>query len=224
MGPRSREVLSQITETNLSNEAFPFRTAQRVLLDGVPVLAVRITYVGELGWELYAPSEFGSRLWTALEEAGKPFGIRPAGYKAIDSLRLEKGYRYWSGDIDIETNPYQSGLGFAVKLDKGEFIGREALVKIRAEGHKRKLCCLVLDDANAVVLGSEAVLANDEVAGRVTSGGFGYAVNRSIAYTYLPVALATIGQRVEVLCFGERIGATVTTEPLYDPKNEKTRV
>lgn len=223
MGPRSREVLSQITETDMSNAAFPFRTAQRILLDSVPVLAVRITYVGELGWELYAPTEFGNRLWSVLETAGKPFDIRPAGYKAIDSLRLEKGYRYWSGDIDIETHPYQSGLGFAVKLDKANFIGRDALVKIRAEGNKRKLCCLVLDDTTAVALGSEAVLANDEVVGRVTSGGFGYAVNRSIAYTYLPVALAMVGQRVEVLCFGEHIGATVSAEPLYDPKNEKIR-
>jgi len=146
-----------------------------------------------------------------------------AGYRAIESLRLEKGYRYWSADIHSEYNPYEAGLGFAVKLQKGDFIGRAALERIKAEGVKRKLCCLIVADPQAVALGGEPLLAGEQVLGRVTSGGYGYTVRQSIIYGYLPVEYAVPGSRVEVQLFGTRYPATVTKEPLYDPKNEKIK-
>ena len=152
-----------------------------------------MTYVGELGWEIYAPMEYGLELWDTLWEAGRPHGLIAAGYRAIDSLRLEKGYRYWSADITPDDTPYEAGLGFAVKLGKGEFLGREALARQRAEGVRRKLACLTLSDPAWVALGGEPVRVADRVVGRVTSGGFGYTVGLSIAYAYLPVELASPG-------------------------------
>jgi 4-methylaminobutanoate oxidase (formaldehyde-forming) len=190
----------------------------------VPVLALRVTYVGELGWELYAPMEYGLALWDALWAAGEPHGLVAGGYRAIDALRLEKGYRVWSSDITPEDTPDQAGLGFAVRMSKaGGFIGREALAAARETGPDRTLACLVLDDLRAVALGNEPVRVEGAVLGRVTSGGYGFIVERSIAYAYLPVASATAGQRVEVDVFGEWVGATVSTEPLYDPEGAKLR-
>src|SRR4029077_18608588 len=148
-----------------------------------PCLAVRVTYVGELGWELYCPTEFGAVLFDALWGAGRPHRLVGGGYRAIDSLRLEKGYRVWGADITPDDTPYEAGLGFAVKLDKGDFVGREALLA-RPEP-ERRLCCLVLDAARAVALGWEPVRVGGESVGRVTSGGVGYTVGRSIAYAYL---------------------------------------
>jgi 4-methylaminobutanoate oxidase (formaldehyde-forming) len=167
--------------------------------------------------------EYGLKLWDTLWTAGQSLGMVAAGYRAIESLRLEKGYRYWSADIHSEYNPYEAGLGFAVKLKKGDFIGREALERIKAEGVTRRLCCLVVDDPRAVALGGEPLLDGERVLGRVTSGGYGYSVRQSIAYGYLPVAYATPGTQVEVQLFGTRYGATVMKEPLYDPKNEKIK-
>ena len=187
------------------------------------MLAVRVTYVGELGWELYAPMQDGSKLWDALWEAGKPLGAVAAGYRAIDSLRLEKGYRYWSADIHSEYQPYEAGLGFCVKLDKGGFLGKEALVKAKTHGLARKLCCLVLDDPAAVALGGEAISRDGRVVGRVTSAGFGYTVGKSIAYGYLPIAQSAPGTPLEVDLFGEQIPAAVAKEPLYDPENKNVR-
>ncbi|HYU73647.1 MAG TPA: aminomethyltransferase family protein, partial [Ktedonobacteraceae bacterium] len=222
-GPRARELVQQVSENDFSNEAFPYLTAQQVTIGDIPALALRVTYVGELGWEIYAPVEYGLKLWDTLWTAGQSLGIVAAGYRAIESLRLEKGYRYWSADIHSEYNPYEAGLGFAVKLKKGDFIGREALEGIKAEGVTRKLCCLVVDDPRAVALGGEPLLDGERVLGRVTSGGYGYSVRQSIAYGYLPVAYATPGTQVEVQSFGTRYGATVMKEPLYDPKNEKIK-
>ena len=140
-GPKARAILERITKTNVSNAAFPYLTAQSLTIGDVPALALRVTYVGELGWEFYCPMEYGQRLWDTIWEAGQPEGLLAGGYRAIDSLRLEKGYRYWSADIGPDYTPYEAGLGFAVKLDKGEFIGRDALLRQKAEGLRRKLCC-----------------------------------------------------------------------------------
>ena len=222
-GPHARDLMQLVSEQDFSNEAFPYLTAQQVAIGDIPALALRVTYVGELGWEIYAPMEYGLKLWDTLWEAGQPLGITAAGYRAIESLRLEKGYRYWSTDIHSEYNPYEAGLGFAVKLNKGSFNGREALERIKAEGVKRKLCCLVLDDPRAVALGGEPLLDGERVLGRVTSGGYGYTVRQSIAYGYLPVDYAIPGTKVAVQLFGVRYPATVTKEPLYDPKNEKIK-
>src|ERR1700688_2052075 len=187
-GPEARAILQPLTPANISHEAFPFMTAQQLAVGTVPCLALRVTYVGELGWELYCPAEFGLRLWDTIWEAGHAHGIVAGGYKGVESLRLEKGYRVWGSDIGPESDPYQSGLGAFVKLDKGEFIGRSALMKKRETPAPAKLACLVLNDPRSVALGSEPVRIGGEVAGRVTSGGYGYTVEKSIAYAYVPAS------------------------------------
>jgi 4-methylaminobutanoate oxidase (formaldehyde-forming) len=208
---------------DISNGAFPYMTGRRLTVGDVPTLALRVTYVGELGWEFYCPMEYGERLWNTLWDAGQADGLVAGGYRAIDSLRLEKGYRYWSADITPDDTPYEAGLGFAVRLGKGEFIGREALARQKAEGVRRKLACLALADPLAVALGGEPVRADGRVVGRVTSGGFGYSVGRSLAYAYLPVELVTPGTPVAVEIFGDWIEGAVAAEPLWDPRGERVR-
>jgi 4-methylaminobutanoate oxidase (formaldehyde-forming) len=166
--------------------------------------------------------ERGLELWDALWEAGRPHGLVAGGYKAIDSMRLEKGYRVWGSDITPEDTPYEAGLGFAVKLDKDGFIGREALAATDGRP-QRRLVCLVLQDPRSVALGSEPVRVDGQVLGRVTSGGYGYAVERSIAYAYLPAELAEVGRPVEVEIFGAPVAAEVAAEPLYDPDGAAIR-
>ena len=185
-GPKARELLQPLSTADLSNDAFPYMRAREIDVGSVPCLALRVTYVGELGWELYCPMEFGLRLWDAIWEAGRDHGLVAGGYKAIDSCRLEKGYRVWGADITPDDTPFEAGLGFAVKLDKGDFIGRDAL--LGRQEPERRLACLVLADPRAVALGSEPVRIDGETVGRVTSGGYGYTVERSIAYAYVPAA------------------------------------
>ena len=222
-GPRARDVIAALTTDDVTDAAFPYLTARTITIGRVPVLALRVTYVGELGWELYAHTEFGVTLWDTLVEAGEPHGLTPGGYRAIDALRLEKGYRVWSSDITPDENPFEAGLAFAVALDKpGGFIGRDALVAAKAAGPRKRLRCLVLDDQGSICLGNEPVRIEGAIAGRVTSGGYGYAVDRSIAYAYLPPE-AGIGARGEVEVFGEWIGFEVMSEPLYDPAGERLR-
>jgi 4-methylaminobutanoate oxidase (formaldehyde-forming) len=223
-GPRARDILGSVTRDDVSNEAFPYLTAQAITVGFVPVYALRVTYVGELGWELYANTEFGLALWRTLWEAGRPHGLVAGGYRAIDALRLEKGYRVWSSDITPDETPFEAGLGFAVALDKGiDFIGRDALVAAKATGPRKRLRCLVLDDPRSVCLGNEPVRVGSEIVGRVTSGGYGFAVERSIAYAYLPPDRAAIGTRGELEVFGEWIGFEVAREPLYDPEGARIR-
>jgi 4-methylaminobutanoate oxidase (formaldehyde-forming) len=223
-GPRARDIVQPLTRDDLSNEAFPYITAREITLRDVPVLALRVTYVGELGWELYAPAEYGRALWRSLWDAGREHGLVAAGYRAIDALRLEKGYRVWSSDITPEETPFEAGLGFAVKLDKGvDFIGGEALASAKAAGPRKRLRCLVLDDPRSVALGNEPVRVDGQIVGRVTSGGYGFAVERSIAYAYLPPDQAAIGTRGDVEVFGEWIGFEIASEPLYDPDGARIR-
>ena len=217
-GPAAREILQPLTTEELS---FPYMRARELAVGSVPCLALRVTYVGELGWELYSPMEYGLRLWDTIWEAGREHGLVAGGYKAIDSLRLEKGYRVWGSDVTPEDTPFEAGVGFAVKLDKGKFIGRDAL--LAAAEPERRLACLVLADPRAVALGSEPVRANGELVGRVTSGGYGYTVERSIAYAYLPSAATAPGTAVEVEIFGEWMAGSVAAEPLFDPQGERIR-
>jgi glycine cleavage system aminomethyltransferase T/glycine/D-amino acid oxidase-like deaminating enzyme len=217
-GPAARAILQPLTTEEL---AFPYMRARELAIGSVPCLALRVTYVGELGWELYCPVEYGLRLWDTISEGGREHGLVAGGYKAIDSLRLEKGYRVWGSDISPEDTPFEAGLGFAIKLEKGDFIGRDAL--LTADEPTRRLACLVLDDPRSVALGSEPVRVGGEIVGRVTSGGYGYTVERSIAYAYLPSSSAAPGTRVEVEIFGEWIQGTATEEPLFDPKGERIR-
>ncbi len=222
-GPRARDILGSVTRDDVSNAGFPYLTAREISVGAAPVLALRVTYVGELGWELYANADYGRSLWTTLWEAGRAHGMVAAGYRAIDALRLEKGYRVWSSDITPDETPYDAGLGFAVALDKEpEFIGRDALVAAKAAGSRKRLRCLVLDDPRSVCLGNEPVRLDGAVVGRVTSGGYGFAVERSIAYAYLPPD-AAIGTRGEVDVFGEWVGFEVAREPLYDPAGERIK-
>jgi glycine cleavage system aminomethyltransferase T/glycine/D-amino acid oxidase-like deaminating enzyme len=221
-GPAARDILQPLTTANIGNQAFPFMTAQQLAIGSVPVMALRVTYVGELGWELYCPSEFGLRLWDTIWESGRNRGLVAGGYKAVESLRLEKGYRAWASDISPDSDPYQSGLGFCVKLDKGEFLGRSALLKKREAPADTKLACLVLEDARSVALGSEPVRIDGKVTGRVTSGGYGYTVEKSIAYAYVPSS-AAVGTPFEVEIFGTWVPGEIAKDPLYDPKGEKIR-
>jgi len=221
-GPAARDLLAPLTTDDLSDAAFPYLTARAITIGRVPVLALRVTYVGELGWELYAGTEFGAALWDTIWEAGRELGLVAAGYRAIDALRLEKGYRVWSSDITPDENSFEAGLGFAVALDKGDFLGRDALIAARAAGLRKRLRCLVLDDPRAVCLGNEPVRVGSEVVGRVTSGGFGFAVERSIAYAYVPPDVP-IGGRGDVDLFGEWVGFEVAPEPLYDRAGERIR-
>jgi glycine cleavage system T protein len=217
-GPASRTILAELTDDDLS---FPYMRARELTVAGIPCLALRVTYVGELGWELYCDTARGGALWDALWKAGQDHGLVAGGYKAIDSMRLEKGYRVWGADITPEDTPFEAGLGFAVKLDKETFIGRDAL--LAAQEPERRLACLVLSDSRAVALGSEPVRIEGELVGRVTSGGFGYTVDRSIAYAYVPAEHATPGQPLDVEIFGEWVAGEVVPEPLFDPAGERLR-
>jgi glycine cleavage system aminomethyltransferase T len=222
-GPAARDLLQPLTDVDLGNDAFPYMRARELSVGVVPCLAVRVTYVGELGWELYCPVEFGRRLWDTLWEAGREHGLVAGGYKAIDSLRLEKGYRVWGADITPDENPFEAGLGFAVKLDKGDFLGRDALLAAQESPPERELACLVLEDPRSVALGSEPVRMDGEILGRVTSGGYGYSVERSIASAYVPAGSADPGRAVEVEIFGDWIGGEIAEEPLWDPAGERIR-
>ena len=218
-GPRARDLLTLVSDEDLSANAFPFMTCQSIRIGYAPVLALRVTYVGELGWELHIPTEYAAHVYELLWAAGQDLGIANAGYRALESLRLEKGYRYWGGDITPDYNPFEAGLGFCVKLDGGDFLGREALVKAKAAGPARKLCCFTLERETSVH-GGEAILHHGRVLGVTTSGGFGYTVDRSIVYGY--VATEDAGHHAyEIEVFGEAIAATRQARSLYDPKRER---
>ena len=223
-GPSARAILQPLTPADLGDDAFPYLTAREITVGDVPLLALRVTYVGEHGWELYAPTEYGRALWRTLWAAGAQHGLVAGGYRAIDALRLEKGYRVWSSDITPDETPYEAGLGFAVALDKAiPSIGHDALVAAKAAGPTKRLRCLALDDPRAVCLGNEPVRVGGTVVGRVTSGGYGFAVERSLAFAYLPSAQAAVGTRGEVDVFGTWVGFEVVRDPVYDPRNERIR-
>jgi len=223
-GPRARDVLQAVTDVDVSNEAFPYMTARYLNVGEVhPVWTQRISYAGELGWELYGQIAMGQRAWDVLWEAGRAHGIAAAGGGAFDSLRLEKGYRLWGQDIHTEHDPFEAGLGFAVRMDKGEFQGREALQQKLDRGPTEKLACVTFDDPNSVVMGKEPIWHDGRVVSYVTSAAYGYSVGRGIVYGYLPVNLAVEGTPVEVEYFGDRLAATVAAEPLWDPKGERPR-
>ena len=223
-GPRARDVLSKVTTDDVTNEAFPYLTGKNILINGVQVWAQRVSYVGELGWELYIPNHRAVMAWDRLYEAGKEFGLEVGGYKVLDSLRLEKGYRYYTTDVTPLETPYEAGLGFCVHLDKGDFIGREALIEKKKNGLTRKLCTLILDGEDFTqIYGGEAVYHDGNVLTRVRSGGYGYTIKKNILYAYLPLDLARPGTRVEVELIEGRYMAEITSPVLYDSKGEKLK-
>jgi 4-methylaminobutanoate oxidase (formaldehyde-forming) len=224
-GPQARAVLQKITSDDVSNEGFPYLAARTIDINGANVWAQRVSYVGELGWELYIQPHRAVMVWDKLIEAGKEFGLEVGGYKVLDSLRLEKGYRYFTSDLTPTDTPYESGQGFCVQLEKGDFIGRAALIQRKQKGLKRKLCTLVLDDnAFAQIYGGEAVYCDGKVISRVRSGGYGYSVKKNILYAYLPTQLAKPGNRFELDLIEGRQFGEVTATVLYDPKGEKLRM
>ena len=221
-GPESRQVLGSVCENDLSNAAFPYMTAQSIVINNITVWAQRVSYVGELGWELYIQPGDAVAVMEALMDAGSQFGIQPAGYKALDALRIEKGYLYWSGDITPEDNPLAAGLGVFVDLSKPDFIGKEALAKIQKQGLSTRLTALTMD-AGGNLYGGESVYANGQVIDRIRSGNYGYTIGRDIGLVYLPLELAKPGTELAVQVMGERVKATVADLPLVDPKGEKIR-
>jgi 4-methylaminobutanoate oxidase (formaldehyde-forming) len=222
-GPSAREVLQSVTEDDVSNASLPYMRAKTLRAKEFDILAQRVSYVGELGWELYVSPRHAAELWDLLLQAGQPFRIQPVGYKAVDSLRLEKGYRYWSVDLTPAENPFEAGLGFCVRLEKGDFIGREALLEIKKRGLHRKLRTLVVDIDPWSVYGGEAIHKNGSVVSRVRSIGYGHTVGQAIALSYLPLELSAAGTQVEVEVFGRRCPAEVVEDVLYDPKGERLK-
>jgi sarcosine dehydrogenase len=228
MGPRARDLLQRMTAADVSNAGFPFGSARDIRIAGAPVRALRMTYVGELGFELHVPSEYAQTVFDALSEAGRPFGLALAGYRAIESLRLEKGYRAWGADIGPDHTPLEAGLGFAVKLGTDQpFLGRDALLRQRRDGLEKWLCCFTVEDPEVVLLGRETIFRDGERVGWLTSGGFGYTIGKSIGYGYIrnPAGVDTDdlrSGRYELEVATERVPATLHLRPLYDP--EMTRV
>ncbi|MFF1704411.1 FAD-dependent oxidoreductase [Streptomyces sp. NPDC058252] len=224
-GPLARDLVQPLTRDDFSHEGFGYFRAKETCLGHVPVTAMRLSYVGELGWELYTTADLGLRLWDTLWEAGRRHGVIAAGRSAFNSLRLEKGYRAWGTDMTDEHNPFEAGVGFAVRMDKDGFVGQEALQRtldgLAGAEPARRLTPLLLDDPAAVVLGKEPVYVDGAPAGYVTSASYGYTLGRCVAYAWLP-ALAT-GTGVHIEYFGEKVPATVADEPLFDPKMTRIR-
>ena len=220
-GPKAREILQLTTDYDLSSINFPFMHSRTISIAGHELRATRITYVGELGWELYLPVTAGPDVWDALITAGVPLGLRPCGYRAIESLRLEKGYRAWGVEITSETNPVEAGLEFAVSSKKQDFIGKSALRP--ADQQTRKLVALTFDDIRQVPLGNEPIRKGDRIIGRVKSGGQGYTIGKAIGYAYLPIADAIVGSVVDVEFFGQWHSGTIRSEPLFDPEGSRVR-
>lgn len=229
MGPKARDVLAAVTRDDVSNASFPFGQARRIGISGCPVLALRVTYVGELGWELHLPVEYAVNVYEALMRAGAAYGISNAGYRAIESLRLEKGYRAWGSDIGPDHTPLEAGLGWAVKLRKNvPFKGREAILAQKETGLRKMLACFTVDDPGTILLGRETIYRNGERVGWLTSGGYGYTIGKSIGYGYVRnkagvTADYVVGGNYELEVATERVRAEVHLGPLYDPKMERIK-
>ncbi|MFG2576847.1 FAD-dependent oxidoreductase [Streptomyces sp. NPDC048481] len=221
-GPLARKVLQPLTDADFSNDGLKYFRAQQAYIGSVPVTAMRLSYVGELGWEIYTTADQGQKLWDTLWDAARPLGGVIAGRGAFNSLRLEKGYRSFGTDMTYEHDPYEAGVGFAVKLDKDDFIGKEALLR-RKENVRRKLSCLVIDDPRSAVLGKEPVFDGDRPVGYVTSAAYGYTIGKGIAYAWLPTGLTTPGTVLHIGYFDQRVEAVVTEEPLFDPTMSRLR-
>jgi glycine cleavage system aminomethyltransferase T len=223
-GPRSRELLAAVTSDDVTNEAFPWMTARTIDIAGISVDAMRISYLGELGWELHHASEHLVDIYDVLVAAGEPLGLVDFGYRALDSMRMEKAYRLWGADISADFTPWEAGMDMFVKLDKGEFIGRDALVRQKEEGITRSLECITVDCGDAIPLGNEAIRTPDgEVVGYVSAAEHGHVIGAVIALAYVPVAVAISGTTLEIDILGEWRTATVVDAPLFDPQNERLR-
>jgi 4-methylaminobutanoate oxidase (formaldehyde-forming) len=223
MGPRARDVLGTVTDADISNAGFPFGHVRLLPIAGHEVRALRVTYVGELGWELHVPLAATGDVYDALIEAGAPHGLRPVGYRALESLRLEKGYRAWGSDITPNDTPFEAGLGWAVKLKSGTpFLGRDALLALHDTPLRKRLATFTTEREDIVLLGRETILRDGEFAGYLTSGGYGYTVGKPIGMGYVRHPEPEAG-RYELVVANERVAAQVHFQPLYDPHNTKVK-
>ncbi len=233
MGPNSRPLLESLVEADLSNTGFPFGTAREITLAGAQVRALRITYVGELGWELFTPTEFAPRVFDALVAAGEGYGLRLAGMHVLDSCRIEKAYRSWGHDITDEDTPLEAGLGFACAFDKAvPFIGRDALMvqkdRDRATGPKRRLVQFALEDPEPLLYHNEPIYRDGDLVGHITSGNYGHTLGSAVGLGYVRHTSGVTRDfirsghyEIEVAC--ERIPARASLTPLYDPENKRSR-
>ncbi len=219
-GPKSRLLLQRCTDADVTSDGFPYFRAKQMYVGDVPVIALRVSYVGELGWELWTPTEYGRRLWETLWEAGQDLDVRPMGGGALSSMRLEKGFRLWGTDIDTDANPFEAGLPFAVDMDI-DFVGKEAIETAREEGIDNRITPLTIDDSTDIVLSGRPVLDGDETLGYVQAADYVYSIDESIAYTYVPSEHAEAGTSVQIQCEGDVYDATVRDEPLFDPGRNK---
>jgi 4-methylaminobutanoate oxidase (formaldehyde-forming) len=231
MGPHSRSLLQKVSRADFSNQAFPFASIREIGVGHATVLASRRTYMGELGWELYVPVEFAVTAFETLHEAGPAFGLRDAGYYAVESLRLEKGYRAWGRELTPDDTPFQAGLAWAVKLDKpGGFLGREALVEAKAKPLSRRLVSVVLEDGEPLLWGGETLLRDGRPVGDLTSAAYGHTIGAAVGLGYLKrddggaidSAWLTAG-RYEVDLAGTRLAARVSLRCPYDPTGERIK-
>ena len=221
-GPKARDVLQKVCENDVSNAAFPFGTSQDIIIGAATLQAIRIGYVGELGWELHVPTEFALHVYDCLWQAGQAEGIRDIGYRAIDSLRLEKGYLYWSADITPDYTPIEAGLGFRVHLrSKGAFSGRTILEAQKSDGAKQRLCTFV-HDGPLPVTGGEAILKSGEMVSLACSAGYGHTAEKTIIFGYLPTAMAE-EEDFELEVFGDRHALCRVDGPIYDPSNARLK-
>jgi len=218
-GPNARSVLEPLTDADLSDDAFPFFTAQHIAVGSVPVLAVRVSYAGEYGWELHVATEYGEQLWETLMESAQDHGVVPMGTDALNSLRIEKGYRLYGSDIRSEYDPYEAGLGFTVDLDT-DFVGRDALAEAKNDVD-RQLTALTLDDPDALVTGGKPIYDGDDCVGYVTSADYGYSVGACVAYGYLPLDYTEPGTELDIQYQAEPYAATVVEEPVFDPDGDR---
>ena len=223
VGPRSRDILSKVTDADLSNEAFPWLTGQQIHVGVAPTLALRVNFVGELGWELHHPIEYQNHIFDTLMTAGEEYGIGLCGMRAMDSLRIEKSYRMWGQDLTIEYSVFEAGLDRFIHLDKGDFVGRDALVKQKQEGVPQRFITLEVDVDEADPLGNEPIYRGEALVGRATAGAYGHVVKKSLALAYVKPETANVGTALEIEILGKRHRATVIEESPWDPENKRLR-
>ncbi len=229
MGPNARRLLSSLTDTDLSNPAFPFASSQEIDFADARLRAIRITYVGELGWELHIPTEFALPVYDAITQAGKAVSLQHCGYHALNSLRMEKGYRHWGHDVADEDTPFEAGLGFAVRLNKDAFLGREVLLKQHHNGVKKRIVQFALEDPEALLYHNEPIWRDNEIVGFITSGMFGHTLGAAIGLGYVNHADGVTLEYIqsghyEIEVAGGRIPARASLRPFYDPENKRIKI
>ena len=229
MGPNARNLLEKITDADLSNETFPFATARDIHVGYASAYAIRMSFVGELGWELYIPTPFAQGVFDALMEAGEEFNAKLCGLHAVDSLRLEKGYRHWGSDITPDDTPYEAGLGFAVNLKKNDFIGKDALVKQKKEGIKRKLVIFTIDDPEPLIYHDEPIYCDGKIVGENTHGSYSHVTGHAIGMVYLSNEEGItdewiINGEYEIEVEDKRYPITIHLNAPYDPAGKSIKV